>query len=299
MRIIKSIYGIAMLAALGFAGANSARAAIILSEDFETVSGGGSVTLGANYTTTTSNMFKTTVIAGSGNSLTYTDDTTTGITFTGSNFLRYDDTATTAQPALRSQFTSAPFSLPALTGAWTVSFDFYEPNTSIAGTGTHFRLVMGNGDLTSGTTRAVDFLLDAANDGIATTGNARNFNGLPALVPYTTNALHHFDFVGNHSGATINYDGGTIADQTFDVYMDGVKIFDDLIYETSMSSINNIGFGYNSGSGSRFQRLYLDNIVVHDITAVPEPSTFAIAGIVLFGLGFVGAQQRSKTERNS
>jgi hypothetical protein len=298
-------YGVATLVALIFLTANSTQAAVILSENFETErTSTNPSTVGVSYTTATSNMFYGTgvgvgVTPGAGSSVTYTNDSTEGITFTGSNFLRYNDVANTGQPSMRSAFTTAPLGLPALTGAWTVSFDYYEPNTAIAGTATHFRLLLGAGDLTVATNRAVDVLFNAANDGIATTGNVNNFNALPAIIPYTTNALHHFDFVGNNSGSSISYVGGTIDDKKFDVYMDGNLILDEVLYENAISSITEVGMGYNSGTGARFQRVFIDNIVVHDVAAVPEPSTFAIAGIVLFGLGFVGAQQRSKTERNS
>jgi hypothetical protein len=288
MSILRSL----TFAALAFVCVASTRASIILSEDFEKQYDGVDSTVGANYTSTTSNIFKTTVLAGTGNSLTYTDETTAGITFSGSKFLYYNDIVNSNQPMLRSNFTAAPLSQAALTGAWTVSFDFYEPNTSITGTSTHFRVVMGAGDLTANTARTVDLLFVAANDGLATTGTVNNWDALPSAKTYSTNAMHHFDLVGNHSGAAISYGGGTIGDQKYDLYMDGALILDEMAYRSAITSVTDFGMGYNSGTGSRFQRVFVDNIVVQDTAAVPEPATIIM--LLLAGLALVAYRRRVK-----
>ncbi|MCC6126846.1 MAG: PEP-CTERM sorting domain-containing protein [Pirellulales bacterium] len=284
MSILRSL----TFAALAFVCVASTRASIILSEDFEKTYAGVDSTVGAAYTSTTSNIFKPTVSAGTGNTLTYTDDATAGITFSGSRFLNYADVGS-GGPQLRSTFTAAPLSQAALTGAWTVSFDFYEPNAVIAGTATHFRVVMGAGDLGLTTTRTVDLLFAAANDGAALTGTVNNWDALPAVVSYSTNALHHFDLVGNHSGSAISYGGGTIGDQKYDLYMDGVLVLDEMAYRNPISSVTDFGMGYSS-SASRVDRVFVDNIVVQDTAAVPEPAS--IVTLLLAGLALAAYRRR-------
>jgi hypothetical protein len=273
--------------------ADSGHAAVILSEDFETAFDGNPTVVGTNYTTASSNIFKQTAPVtvglganpGTGNTLRYSDNATAGATFTGSTFLDVSDVGS-GGPAMRSAFTLDPLNQSALTDLWTVSFDFYEPNAVIAGTATHFRLVMGAGDLTNAANRTVDFLFAAANDGVAATGGANNWDALPGVALYTTNALHHFDFVGNNSVSSATYGGGDLPAQTFDVYMDGVLVLNNALFRNAISSVTDLGFGYSS-TASRVDRVFIDNIVVHDVAVVAEPSTFILAGVSMIGLALI------------
>jgi hypothetical protein len=279
--------------AVTLAYASAGHAAVVISEDFETDFDGNPTVVGTNYTTASSNIFKQTdpvtfglgANPGNGNTLRYSDNATAGGTFTASKFLDVSDLGS-GGPAMRSAFTLDPLNQSALTGLWTVSFDFYEPNAVIAGTGTHFRFVMGAGDLTVQANRTIDFLFNAGNDGIAATGSANNWDALPAVATYSTNELHHFDFVGNNSASGTTYGGGDLPAQTFDVYMDGALVLDNALFRSAISSVTDLGFGYSSAA-SRVDRVFIDNIVVHDVAAVAEPSTFVLAGISMIGLALV------------
>jgi hypothetical protein len=279
---------LSVVLALSVVGLSQAGAAIILSENFETPA------VGANVTTANS-IFNGSVSAGTGGALQVTDDATAGIAFTGSKFLRYVDAATNAA-TMRSRFTLAPLSQAAITGVFQLSWDYYEPNAIIAGTATHFRFLLSQGDISANANRAVDFLLTAPNDGVATTGSTTNWHdGLTNLAAYATNSLVHFDIVGN-VGASTTYAGGDLPTQTIDVYFNSVLVGDNLPFRrpndptpgsnTPITQIDEFGIGYSS-SATRVQNVFVDNIALSDSIVVPEPGAILLSGLGLIVLSLI------------
>jgi hypothetical protein len=280
-----------LAAALIAMAAPQVEAATILSENFETPA------VGTNASTSNT-VFNGNVMPGAGGALQITDGATAGISFTGSKFLRYVD-ASSATATMRSRFTLAPLNQSAITGVFQLSWDYYEPNASISGTATHFRMLLSQGDITVNANRAVDLLFTAPNDGAATNGSTTNWNdGLTNLAAYATNSLVHFDVVGN-AGATTSYGGEDLPTQTIDLYFNGTLVGDNFPFRgpndggSAITSITEFGIGYSS-SASRVQNVFVDNIVLTDQILVPEPNSYLLIGISAISYGFVALRRRSK-----
>jgi hypothetical protein len=269
--------------ALSVYGIETARGAVIFTEDFEGPSVGDNVS-------TANSIFDGLVSPGSGGSLQVTDEATAGISFTGSKFLRFVDAASgTAQ--IRSDFTTSPLLQNPITDLFKLSWDFYEPNAVISGTGTHFRVLLSQGAIATAGNRAVDLLFTAPNDGVATTGNATNWSDGFTLYPYDTNTLVHYDLIGNVGPSLPDH-----PTQTFDLYKNNVLVGDNLVFRapnaplsdgglagSPITSIDQFGLGYHSGT-NRSQSVFVDNIVLE---SVPEPASLLLVAGAIAAIGFV------------
>lgn len=170
-----------------------------------------------------------------------------------------------------------------------LSFDFYEPIASGDTTTANFALTLSNGDPAngsgaSGDNRLIDFRFN---------------NGNLAGLPYSRDATHHVDFVGNVSSSTLTYGSGmTAAPYTTDVYVDGVLFANDFAFfhapgtasvPASSPVATRLGFFQGSGSASSTQVIYIDNVILRDdldgATFIPEPGTAGLISIGLIALG--------------
>lgn len=101
------------------------------------------------------------------------------------------------------------------------------------------------------------------------------------------NQIFRYDIVTNIGGTAVTYEDGvnSVAAASYDVWVNGVQTVDG-------ASLVSNGAGDIDGFGLWARRptaaLLVDNIVVRDtafVTAVPEPSSFALLGLA--GLGFL------------
>jgi hypothetical protein len=253
-------------------GAETTSGAIIFTENFEGPAVGDNVSV-------TNSIFDGLVSPGTGGTLQVTDEATSGITFTGSKFLRFVDGAG-GVAQMRSDFTTSPLLQNPITELFKLSWDFYEPNAVISGTGTHFRVLLSQGAIATAGNRAVDLLFTALNDGVATTGNATNWSDGLTLYPYDTNTLVHYDLIGNVGPSVPDH-----PTQTFDLYKNNVLVGDNLVFRapnapltdggiagSPITSIDQFGLGYHSGS-NRSQSVFVDNVVLE---AIPEPASLML-----------------------
>jgi hypothetical protein len=262
-------------------------AAVVFSENFE------SATAGANITTANTD-FKTTITIGTGNTAhAVTDD---GSIFASNNqYLSFADVSTTngSSITLRRAFSTAPALTEINSGNFQFSFDFYDiPNATPAGfINTSIRVYLSNGIGTTAGNRAVDLQLYQDPDNqfgnvglsVLSTGGTQ----VPAMaVSYFENTKYHVDIVGSLDPLGATYaNGETVAFQTIDLWLDGVKVANDVAFRNNITQINDIVITAGNTSTNRVVSMNLDNIVLRtDITVVPEPSA-----IVLIGIGLIGS----------
>jgi hypothetical protein len=167
-----------------------------------------------------------------------------------------------------------------------VSFDFFEPS---AGAGETFNdeliiniLAPNPSNVVSATDRI--FRMDFNN------GDAAG-----STTDYTIDALHHADIILNTSGAAYNYGAGTVADQTADIWIDGVLVVDDFARNGAASNGNLMGSLVFTTLNGGQQNFYIDNLVVTDtpqIAAVPEPASLFVFAFTLLAAGFFARQRK-------
>lgn len=157
----------------------------------------------------------------------------------------------------------APHIQPAMDVA-TFSFDFYAPSA--------FRK---DGYLRTGLGRVTQ------NAMLVDINNSTDLN-IPADLGEDT--VIHFDMVANVSGAAATYDiGGTIADGTYDVWVDGTKVKDGLsLIGSGAGGIDSFVLWMNNKGtvDSPVDSMYVDNLEFYDSAhAIPEPATFGFMAI--------------------
>lgn len=111
---------------------------------------------------------------------------------------------------------------------------------------------------------------------------------------------YRFDVVFNFTGsATAAYNGAnTVAANSMDLWIDGVLVIDDEAFDRGNNANNtaftDFGFWAQTGTDPTFGNFYFDNYQVEDmavVTAIPEPSSFALIGLGVLGL--LGRRKRS------
>jgi hypothetical protein len=151
----------------------------------------------------------------------------------------------------------------------TVSFTMYEPN------------ITGTGDLGGYITLR--------------NGSASNYTGGTGTGSYTMDAAHRFDIVLNNAASSATYSEGTLSAESFDMWVDGVRVLENAQFSTTSSSytgnISSIQFIYAS-SPSGEQTVYFGEIGIFQGgvvgAAIPEPSSSSmlLGGALLALLGF-------------
>jgi hypothetical protein len=268
---------------------SAANAAIIFSENFEAATAGSNIT-------TANTEFKTTASATAPNSIFAVTDN--GTFFGNSNqFLRFDDSsAAVGPPTVRRSFTTAPVIAALTSGSFQFSFDFYdEPNATPTGfVNTSLRLYLSNGSGATAANRAVDLQIYQDPDntfnnvGVSALSNAGNTQAPSVAAPYSQNTKYHIDVVGSLDVAGHTYANGSesVAFQTFDLWLDGNRIADNVAFRNNITQINDITITGGSTTANRVVTMNLDNIVLfsNEITVIPEPSICIAAGLSLIGL---------------
>jgi hypothetical protein len=244
-------------------------AAVIFSEDFESITTGTSIS--------TSNSIFTSAVGGG--SFLVVNDSVPPIpaggsnSFTGTKYLQYVDG--TAASLLR-----APAAISNM--GFALSFDYYEPDRT-TDTQTAVRVLLSNGETgTASSTngvRAVEINLNVAS-GTAAAGTLDAVGGAsPGTTAIDSNELVHIDLVGQLGPGTLNYPAGatyaagSAAQFTYNVYVNGVFAF-NATFRNNHAQITEFALASIS-TASRLQTAYFDNIVLHSI---PEPTTIVLIG---------------------
>lgn len=160
--------------------------------------------------------------------------------FTGSQYLRYSDSS--GVPRLSGSLASP------VTGAFTLSFDYYEPvDTTVSNTQTATRVGLSSGNITTTANRALEINISA--DHGASTATLTAIGGAFPATTIDVADLVHIDIVGS------------FATQTYDVLVNNILEIDDVPFRNTLDSADEFGI-FASGTSSRAQTAFIDNIVV-------------------------------------
>lgn len=251
--------------------ASKASAAIILSENFE--SGTIGAVPGSPWTVTDNG----------GTATTRTRDDTIATTLfgpVGNKYAEFIDTssggsgATTRIQNLALTPTSNDFI--------AISFDFYEVSGVGSTNADTFNVQFGQDAASATGGRSIDFRISEGRLYNATTAVNPPPLTTVATNVYTLGVKNHMDIVANYSAASPTYNYGTAAPNTFDVWINGVLVGDDVPFRNNQSTaIDSIRL---ATEGTGIQRFAIDNFQIAngaDALLVPEPSAYLMAG---FGL---------------
>ncbi|MDA3873070.1 MAG: hypothetical protein PF795_03830 [Kiritimatiellae bacterium] len=231
--------------------ASSASAALL--DDFN------STTLGNNPNTPP----WSTVNEGTGTSVDVVEDSSNVFGEGASNrFVRILDEGSGS-----ANFYDDDFSSLATSNVLSFTFDFFEPTR--AGTGTSLAVRLGEGTASSTGNVLADLRL---NDGQATDQDGNAIGG------YSLDSAYKITMIGNTSGSAVNYAGGSIADNTFDVWFGNSLLGNDIAFRNNGSNATIDSLGFFSFSGDNNGEFYIDNVEVFEgAVAIPEPSTAVLA----------------------
>lgn len=199
------------------------------------------------------------------------------------NALRLFDNEGTTIPEGRNisvrQATSAPLE------AGIFSLDFTAgPNVGSTGN-SFFRIALGTTSINAASSstgsvfqRVVIASPNSSSTGtIAASNQGGGFLSDTSLGTFDESAANNLQVVFNNSGAAINYSlagSQSVADNRYDVFLNGSLIADDFQMRTSSGDVTAIGFG--TGGSQTGPDWIVDNLRV---TAIPEPSSMLLAAL--------------------
>jgi hypothetical protein len=144
-----------------------------------------------------------------------------------------------------------------------------------AGNGTSFGSAQSSGFTGADVFAGLQFVFGASN---AITTNYRSTSSWIATgiigTPIAQNVAYTIDVVGNNSASTVTYGSSSVAANTFDLYVNGVLVGDDLPKAPlpATTNINAFRF-YGESSTGNVATIALDNIVWYNTidAAIPLP----------------------------
>jgi hypothetical protein len=305
LRSKKLPLGILLASSIFLANADHLLAAVIYSENFEGMTVDAAIpasgtNIGFGFVVASANAAdpENKLVVRDASSPQVNGLTAANVGWSGSKFGQWHDNTTTGTSVLlAAQF-------PALTASpFSISFDYYEPSGypgtggTPSGSGSLFTVVTGNiNTLNTTTNRAINLIY---GDPTAAPPSTEQFITSPAASEGTLNNLgaldtkHTLQMFGNlGTGGTLNYMSGTesVANNTYDVWLDGVRIFNDVGYRNAIATWSRVGFVLGS-SATGTDVKYLDNIVItDDLIGIPEPGGCLL--IVLASVGLIVIRRR-------
>ncbi len=168
-------------------------------------------------------------------------------------------------------------------GLFSINFLFYEPGAD----GLNDSILVRVGPDTNSNNAAVDISL---NNGTLNATNATAVSNAYAL-----NSFYAMDIVGNESGASVNYEGKSLANNRYDVWLTDSSgssslVLSDVLFRSTGETLDSFFFQTFS---SAQQEIYYDNLTITDneavvIGVIPEPATSALllGGTLAFGAMF-------------
>ncbi|WP_439553432.1 chitobiase/beta-hexosaminidase C-terminal domain-containing protein, partial [Flavobacterium macrobrachii] len=164
---------------------------------------------------------------------------------------------------------------------FTVSFDLHLSGGSsgtwyfFAGNGISFAASQSSAFTGSQIFTGLRWVFGASNAITTNNRNAGNWNatGLSG-TPFAQNTAYSVTIIGNNSASLVSYTGGSVASNTYDLWVNGVLVGDNLAKAqlAANSNINAFRF-YAESSTSNVAQLALDNVVWYNTCVLPGSST--------------------------
>lgn len=150
-----------------------------------------------------------------------------------------------------------------------------------------FRLAIRGDDATNSQRALRTYNIDTVGGNLTVDGVDAPGSGTLAF-----DTVYNFDIIANISGSTFNSGGFDVADRTFDLFINGVQVEDNLALNQNSSfntNINEVGFwqqsvGGNTTNAADQSSIYIDNVQFTSLTAVPEPTSILLIGLALSGI---------------
>ena len=171
-----------------------------------------------------------------------------------------------------------------------IQFQAYMPTGSFQNL---FRLAIRGDDATNSQRALRTYNIDTVGGNLTVDGTDDPGSGSLAF-----DTVYNFDIIANISGSTFNSGGFNVADRTFDLFINGVQIEDDLALNQNTgfnTNINEVGFWQQSVGGNTTDvadrsTTYIDNVQFTSLTAIPEPTSLLVIGLAV--TGFVVRRKR-------
>jgi len=203
---------------------------------------------------------------GSGSSMTY------GGAAGASNenfYVRYDDPVTGEYMLTTTKFSIKFDDLSS--GSWV----YFEGGD----TGNNF----GNGTF-QGSALMWGIQIDGSQLRYRSSSESWLLGGLPTL---SENVQYDFHIVSNLSGETVTYGADTVANQSMDIFLNGILVGDDLSIQGNSGSV---GMKVYQISNENMTFEFDNHEVYSGALAIPEPGTLALVG--MFGLAIYAFRKR-------
>ncbi len=164
---------------------------------------------------------------------------------------------------------------------FTIAFDLHlSGGTSgtwyfFAGNGTNFNTTQSNTFTGSQVFTGIRWSFGASNTITTNNRNAGNWVSDGLASAFSQNTAYKVVIVGNNTSATVNYNNGnsSVAANTYDIFVNGTLIGNDIAKAqlASSSSINGFRF-YSESSTSNVAEIALDNISWYNTCVLPIPT---------------------------
>ncbi|QYY35339.1 PEP-CTERM sorting domain-containing protein [Ruficoccus sp. ZRK36] len=243
--------------------ATTASAATFFSDDFEEYTAGAAIPLGSEE------IWREAKVVGE-------------VVFDAENDTGHYFSSESNKYAVLSQVDGTGQGLASATGfsgttTGQMNFSFYDPSSD---TSDWLMRISGNAWGGNGNTLWGLFM----QNGTLYVGSGQYVSPGAQIGTYQQDTAYTISIVFNNSDSTLNYDGGSVASQMMDVYLNGELIGDDLASTGNIgtgTTVQNINFASKVNSPGT---IYLDDISLDSNISIPEPSTMSALAV---GLGIM------------
>ena len=294
------LFRFVLLAVVTFLGARSADAVVLYSENFEgftidTALPASTSNVGSGFyfvkpttpiaSTPPDGQQKLVVRSASSTGLPDEGLTSSNANWSESQFLEWHDNAATSATGAQTNFMAVGAFAPITSSPFSFSLDFHEPSGfpgtggSPSGSGSEFTVAIGNTaaagttDLNVTANRGVNVVFGDPNPTTSPQVLTVTSTGVGDVeIAYTLDTKHTLQIFGNYNtGGPLTYKGAnSVADNTYDVWLDGTRILSGQGFRNSLAQWNSFAFAIGANVAGTDVK-YIDNVVMtNDLVGPPS-----------------------------